>query len=1491
MAQLERSLKSTSLSETLKTYDEWAKNYNKDVEKEEYVAPQIAAEHLVKCLGSENIEKAKILDAGCGTGLVGEALTKLGAKNLDGIDLSPGMLEVAQRTGMYQSLNVANLAERLDIPSQTYDAVICVGTMTEGHVGPEAFDEFVRVTKAGGFIVSTIRESVWKVKGYEDTVDAFVDAGKVKLVASILFSLSYTYFIMDAATVGKAFQSERLTYRSVENNDHDKNFLFDLENDPLNKVLSDQSFLRPKSKKAIDELMIEFQKAVLPVIICLSPNEAKNYNSEPGTESKEIPIGFIVLGWGGKSSNREHHRNIQIGIALAESYRNKGYGGEAINWGLDWAFRFGGFHRVSIGTVSFNDRAQHLYKKLGFIEEGRSREAIWFDRKWHDMIEYGMLECNLCGLRILEPIEDEDIFWLRQFFTVDREPGKSTLSFIAINSHEDASLEPSDDFQGVLFHQSCWPILLDQLFLMSGRRYEKEEILRVLFDLTKCLPSGRWPSYLCHENEKAVWNLPGSFPRGWEFLEADPSILRIDQSPISLPNEAGIDLRPENSLDCFSGLSTELVHHLATFLDTSSLCQLRLSSRIIASLTKPKDLPQAFWASRFSGIHERGFFPVEYDTDSIQDDWRTLYFNLQHTLHDNSKQGHMNQRERIWKCIGRLTPSMICMLQQQPTLRDTAELEMELVSRRLTVTQRIQGLKNWPCRRISEGIPVTGSQYLSLKPQEADTLRISISRVRLYKKDYICGFRTFRQCQTSPEDEASRVGWIQPASEVHITITSSDQITTVRVAVTFGGILGLGLQTRDVNGQIFWRSVGELDKLADHVGVTTLEPQNGSQVSGLLFGIDPCKVVSVQLVEQTPAPATTAETPSTKQNIKPAVWHPVEPAAGLVTIPPVTAIDESPNPAYILNMDFGGTDGSLLPLLSRIVVFHDEKYDALKGLGFSYTDGNYREYGVTEHISSSRERWGAVEQSLSIDGPGGERIIGVGFYMLNPHEGHYQVYSISLVITTNWGRSLRATNMGRQIHDPIEKADERTSCSSPNGEPIIGILAAVHMRNWESELASLGLVHLNEPATNPSPSKLQIDWDEVETRSKTDPEDEKSHYRWPGASVRFDDTKRVGISSGKPWRTRGPSHVSGLCFEFWDGRPTMYVGQWFQEVAHLDLDRGERITKIVFWGEVRDNWPEEASTEQTGMIGGVRIEKSGIEPNYVEFNPSGKRDTAPSRFVESHFERLDGIAWGLSYRFDQIDVITRPADPRQGRLSCDPVAEERLMSPSDKLFWRTRDQHGAWHNVTRIDAFFRDDSDRPRLCGLQFTYGNDQLSASSGATKGAKASFVLKPGEEITRACFCKKIRGENRVRFCLGDTEEVILSSDGTVTRRKQEDDTESETCRNCGRSMADCQARKRTGEDLRKSVGIWSVMQASSANRERLLVVACANATGLPINLRAPTIVNSTLFVLKAHKALILNTSDGDYVEITSEVSDGDAASMALTSMHYIFCESERT
>ncbi|KAM5346626.1 hypothetical protein ACJ41O_009631 [Fusarium nematophilum] len=177
----------TSLDETRTVYDEWAKTYDQELaeKNQDYVAPAIAAAYVPKVLGTPTIDKnVEILDAGCGTGLVGSFLARFGAKKLDGVDLSPGMLEEAQKTGAYRKLSVTDLSRPLAVADGSYDVVTCVGTLTQAHVGPEAISEFVRVVKPGGYIVATVLSDIWQSGGYERHVKNLADQAKVKVVSA-----------------------------------------------------------------------------------------------------------------------------------------------------------------------------------------------------------------------------------------------------------------------------------------------------------------------------------------------------------------------------------------------------------------------------------------------------------------------------------------------------------------------------------------------------------------------------------------------------------------------------------------------------------------------------------------------------------------------------------------------------------------------------------------------------------------------------------------------------------------------------------------------------------------------------------------------------------------------------------------------------------------------------------------------------------------------------------------------------------------------------------------------------------------------------------------------------------------------------------------------------------------------------------------------------------------------------------------------------------
>ena len=71
------------------------------------------------------------------------------------------MLDEAQAKGCYRALQQVDLNQPLQTAAGTYDAVICIGTFTLGHVQPEALREMVRVTKSGGVICFTVRDEFW----------------------------------------------------------------------------------------------------------------------------------------------------------------------------------------------------------------------------------------------------------------------------------------------------------------------------------------------------------------------------------------------------------------------------------------------------------------------------------------------------------------------------------------------------------------------------------------------------------------------------------------------------------------------------------------------------------------------------------------------------------------------------------------------------------------------------------------------------------------------------------------------------------------------------------------------------------------------------------------------------------------------------------------------------------------------------------------------------------------------------------------------------------------------------------------------------------------------------------------------------------------------------------------------------------------------------------------------------------------------------------
>lgn len=152
-------------------YDQWADSYDDEMAKAGYRHPSVGlallARHAARGTGP-------VLDAGCGTGLLGDWLGILGLGPVEGLDLSEGMLARARARGCYARLHRLALGGPLPFADGAFAAVISTGVFTTGHVGAEALPELVRITRAGGPIVLTVKTTLWQ-GGFAEALSAHPD--------------------------------------------------------------------------------------------------------------------------------------------------------------------------------------------------------------------------------------------------------------------------------------------------------------------------------------------------------------------------------------------------------------------------------------------------------------------------------------------------------------------------------------------------------------------------------------------------------------------------------------------------------------------------------------------------------------------------------------------------------------------------------------------------------------------------------------------------------------------------------------------------------------------------------------------------------------------------------------------------------------------------------------------------------------------------------------------------------------------------------------------------------------------------------------------------------------------------------------------------------------------------------------------------------------------------------------------------------------------
>ena len=121
--------------------------------------------------------------------------------------------------------------------------------------------------------------------------------------------------------------------------------------------------------------------------------ERKTKSKEDIVLSIAVKKGDRVIGVIGLHQINRVTRCAMLGIAVGDlKMTSKGLGTEAIRLMLDYGFKSLNLHRIELFVHDFNVRAQNAYQRIGFVEEGRKREALYSDGRYHDELIMAILK-------------------------------------------------------------------------------------------------------------------------------------------------------------------------------------------------------------------------------------------------------------------------------------------------------------------------------------------------------------------------------------------------------------------------------------------------------------------------------------------------------------------------------------------------------------------------------------------------------------------------------------------------------------------------------------------------------------------------------------------------------------------------------------------------------------------------------------------------------------------------------------------------------------------------------------------------------------------------------------------------------------------------------------------------------------------------------------------------------------------------------------------
>ena len=185
-------------------YDKWAETYDDYVGNLNYQGPNNLVNELFDFLDGTKHKNLKILDFGCGTGLVGLALNKkMSGKyffDIDGIDISEKMIQKSHEKNVYRRIWHLDLFKEVLPQQHQYDIVVSSGVFLEGHVSFRMIDILLNSLNPFGYVFFTLRET-FKNKTIKEYTKYVSDNPRIEIIHD--FNIQYLPDVKCKLVIGK----------------------------------------------------------------------------------------------------------------------------------------------------------------------------------------------------------------------------------------------------------------------------------------------------------------------------------------------------------------------------------------------------------------------------------------------------------------------------------------------------------------------------------------------------------------------------------------------------------------------------------------------------------------------------------------------------------------------------------------------------------------------------------------------------------------------------------------------------------------------------------------------------------------------------------------------------------------------------------------------------------------------------------------------------------------------------------------------------------------------------------------------------------------------------------------------------------------------------------------------------------------------------------------------------------------------------------------